>query len=82
MDWGKLIAALVAALASLLDKLALFSAGRMSKNLEIIRNDLEKLEDAARAAGRVELMSGDDVVRELRKRGMYRLSDEQTDPRP
>jgi hypothetical protein len=82
MDWGKFIAALAAALAALFDKLALFSAGRMSKNLEIIGNDLEKLEDAARAAGRVELMSDADVVSELRRRGLYRLRDQSSDRRP
>ena len=82
MTWEKFLAALVAVISALADKLALFAAGRMSKNLEIIGNDLEKLEDAARAAGRVEFMSDDDVVRELQQRGMYRISDEPTDRRP
>ena len=82
MSWEKLLAAIVAAIAALADKLALFAAGRMSKNLEIIGNDLEKLEDAARSAGRVELLSDDDVVRELQQRSMYRVSGAPSDRRP
>ncbi|GEM_PF-3271128 len=52
--------------------LAAAKVGQSVASGEAAARELEKVHDAARASARVDLLSDDDVVRELKKRGLYR----------
>ncbi|MBZ9975466.1 hypothetical protein [Mesorhizobium sp. BR-1-1-10] len=74
MFWEKLIGALLKALEPYLPGLAAFLAGREWQQSQQALKDLKRVEDATRAAAIVDHLSDDNVVQQLKKRGLYRVS--------
>lgn len=80
---GRFLAALAAIWAELkeyLPQLMAFIAGREWEKGNQARKDLTNAEKAARAAARVELVPDNDILRELRERGLVRMSDIRDEP--
>ena len=78
MPWDKVLAALAALLKALepyVPGLAAFWAGQQWQKDRQAAKDLKRVEDATQAAADVELLPTADVVRQLRQRRLYRVSD-------
>ncbi|TPL98331.1 hypothetical protein [Mesorhizobium sp. B2-3-10] len=74
MSWTAAAAALLKALEPYFPALAAFVAGWKSEAAHQDAKELKRVEEATRAAAITDHLSDDDVVRQLKKRGMYRVS--------
>jgi len=73
-------AAIWAELKQYLPQLLAFIAGREWEKGKQARKDLSNVERASRAAARVELVPDSDVMRQLKERGLVRMSDLRDEP--
>lgn len=55
--------------------LSAFFLGQSRQQIAQLNAELDSVERANRAAAGVELLPGDDVVRQLKERSLYRVSD-------
>ncbi|WP_425107228.1 hypothetical protein [Ancylobacter sp.] len=74
------LGALWAAIKDYIPQLVAFLVGREWEKGKQAREALSDVEKAARAAARVELLAHNDVMRELKERGLIRVSDIRDEP--
>jgi hypothetical protein len=77
VPWDKVLAALAAlfkALEPYMPGLVAFLAGRQWQKDSQAAKDLKRVENANRAAAGIDALPDADVMRELKKRGMYHVS--------
>ncbi|RVD58849.1 hypothetical protein EN866_19585 [Mesorhizobium sp. M2D.F.Ca.ET.223.01.1.1] len=73
MSWAAALATILKALEPYLPQLVSFLAGSEWQKDHQAAKDLKSVENANRAAAGVDALPDDDVVQQLKKRGMYRL---------
>jgi hypothetical protein len=74
MWWNQALDFLKTIWPSLVGAFKLMVAAKVAQEVQRGRdaaNELERVDQAMRAGDRVDLLSDDDVVRELKKRGLY-----------
>ena len=75
MTWQAFFDFLKSAWPSIVGAIRLVMVGKVAQELQsgaAAKRELQRLENASHAASRVDLLSDNDVVRELKKRGLYR----------